>query len=221
MKERKKFILAIPTILIIIVVVIGISLIYYNRNVKKMTRDDIKLLSQKVATVDNISCEVIASNSTDNSNQSVEDYKLKDGIMISRADDFVIYDNKNEQTLMQIDDEEKLVYTYSEYNSEIDVFMKRLLTVESLLENEENDYIFKDYATMNGIKCVNFEIKNADTTFEIWLDKKTGMIVRMDTHYGEGESSVNVSVVYRYQINNVTDEDVVKPNTDNYSVIEL
>ena len=96
MKERKKFILAIPTILIIIVAIIGISLIYYNRNVKKMTRDDIKLLSQKVATIDNISCEVITSNSTDNNNQSVEDYKLKDGIMLSRADDFIIYDNKNE-----------------------------------------------------------------------------------------------------------------------------
>ncbi|MGN1330337.1 MAG: hypothetical protein ACI4VN_03235 [Clostridia bacterium] len=221
MKERKKFILAIPTILIIIVAIIGISLIYYNRNVKKMTRDDIKLLSQKVATIDNISCEVITSNSTDNNNQSVEDYKLKDGIMLSRADDFIIYDNKNEQTLMQIDEEEELVYTYSEYNSEIDAFMKRLLTVESLLENEENEYIFKNYTTMNGIKCVNFEIKNTDTVFEIWLDRKTGMIVRMDTRYGDGESSVNVSAVYRYQINNVTDEDVDRPNTDSYVVIEL
>ena len=115
----------------------------------------------------------------------------------------------------------KLVYTYGKYNSEIDNFKTMLLTAESLLMNDKNEYIFKDFVTMNGIKCINFELKNNDTIFEIWMDKKTGMIVKMDTHYGTGDSQMNISAVYRYQIDNVKDEDIAMPNTTGYKVINL
>lgn len=221
MKEKKIFILAIPTIIIIIVAIVGISLIFYNRNFKKMTKEDAKLLAQKVAKIENISCEIVTTTDKSEGIQSVEDYKLKNGVMISKVDDFVIYDNKEQQTLMQIDDEEKLVYTYGKYNSEIDNFKNVLLTAESLLMNENSEYTFKDFTTMNGIKCVNFELKNGDTVFEVWMDKKTGMIVRMDTHYGKGDSQMNISVVYRYQIDNVQDKDVAMPNTEGYKIINL
>lgn len=221
MKEKKIFILAIPTIIIIIVAIVGISLIFYNRNLKKMSKEDVQLLAQKVANIENISCEIVTTTDKSEGIQSVEDYKLKDGIMVSKVDDFVIYDNKNTQTLMQIDDEEKLVYTYSRYTSEIDSFKTMLLTAESLIMNEKSEYTFKDFTTMNGIKCVNFELKNGDTIFEVWMDKKTGMIVKIDTHYGDGDSQMNISVVYRYQINNVQDKDVAMPNTDGYKVINL
>ena len=36
MNEKKNFILAVPTIIIIIVVIAGISTIFYNRNFKKI-----------------------------------------------------------------------------------------------------------------------------------------------------------------------------------------
>ncbi len=221
MREKKIFILAVPTIIIMIVAIVGIFFIFYSRNFKKMSRDDVKRLAQKVANIDNISCEIVFSSTTNKDVKSVEDYKLKDNVMISKVDDFKIYDNKNEQILMQIDDEEKLVYNYHEYNCEIDTFRKMLLTAETLLEDKNNEYIFKDYVTMNGTKCVNFEIKNKDAKFEVWLDKKTGMIVKMDSMYGDENSQMNTSVVYRYQIDAVKDEDVAKPNIDNYSVIEL
>ncbi len=221
MKEKKIFILAIPTIIIIIVAVIGISLIFYNRNLKEMSKEDVQLLAKKVAKIENISCEIITTTDKSNGAQSVEDYKLKNGVMVSKVDDFVIYDNKEKQTLMQIDDEEKLVYTYGRYNSEIDNFKTVLLTAESLLMNEKSEYTFKGFSTMNGIKCVNFELKNGDTVFEIWMDKKTGMIAKMDTHYGKGDSQMNISVVYRYQINNVQDKDIAMPNTEGYKVINL
>lgn len=221
MKEKKIFILAVPTIIIIIIAIVGIFLIFYSRNFKKMSREDVQFLAQKVANIENISCEVVTTTDKEESIQSVEDYKLKNGVMISKVDDFVIYDNRNTQTLMQIDDDEKLVYTYGKYNSEIDNFKTMLLTAESLLMNDKNEYIFKDFITMNGIKCINFELKNNDTVFDIWMDKKTGMIVKMDTHYGTGDSQMNISVVYRYQIDNVKDEDVDMPNTTGYKVINL
>ena len=59
MKEKKVFILAIPTIIVIIVVIVGIALIFYNRNFKKMSKDDAYVLASKVAVINNISCEVL------------------------------------------------------------------------------------------------------------------------------------------------------------------
>ena len=38
MNEKKTFILAVPTVIIIIIAIVGISLIFYNRNFKKMNR---------------------------------------------------------------------------------------------------------------------------------------------------------------------------------------
>ena len=47
-----------------------------------------------------------------------------------------------------------------------------LLTAESLLMNDKNEYIFKDFVTMNGIKCINFELKNNDTILKYgWIKK--------------------------------------------------
>ena len=63
MNEKKTFILAVPTVIIIIIAIVGISLIFYNRNFKKMNRDDVKTLAQKVATIVNISCEIAIESS--------------------------------------------------------------------------------------------------------------------------------------------------------------
>ena len=179
MNEKKTFILAVPTVIIIIIAIVGISLIFYNRNFKKMNRDDVKALAQKVATIDNISCEIAIESSEENVESSISDYKLKSGKLISKIDTFEIYDNKDEQSLIQIDRDSKEAYVYSEYNSQIDDFEAMLCTAEKLLESNDYEYIFKDYETVNGVKCVAFSLSNTNTTFDIWLDKSNGMIVKM------------------------------------------
>ena len=73
---KKNFILAVPTIIIIIVVIAGISTIFYNRNFKKMNKEDVKTLAQKVATINNISCEIITESSEENVSKTISDYKL-------------------------------------------------------------------------------------------------------------------------------------------------
>ena len=150
MNEKKTFILAVPTVIIIIIAIVGISLIFYNRNFKKMNRDDVKTLAQKVAT---ISCEIAIESSEENVESSISDYKLKDGKLISKIDTFEIYDNKDEQSLIQIDRDSKEAYVYSEYDSQIDDFEAMLCTAEKLLESNDYEYIFKDYETVNGVKC--------------------------------------------------------------------
>lgn len=222
MNEKKTFILAVPTVIIIIIAIVGISLIFYNRNFKKMNRDDVKVLAQKVATIDNISCEIAIESSEENVESSISDYKLKSGKLISKIDTFEIYDNKNEQSLIQIDRDSKEAYVYSEYNSQIDDFEAMLCTAEKLLESNDYEYIFKDYETVNGVKCVAFSLSNTNTTFDIWLDKSNGMIVKMVCNYSaEGEKTISTTMLYRYKIGSVTDEEVQKPNLEGYTIIDL
>ena len=222
MNEKKTFILAVPTVIIIIIAIVGISLIFYNRNFKKMNRDDVKTLAQKVATIDNISCEIAIESSEENVESSISDYKLKDGKLISKIDTFEIYDNKDEQSLIQIDRDSKEEYVYSEYDSQIDDFEAMLCTAEKLLESNDYEYIFKDYETVNGVKCVAFSLSNTNTTFDIWLDKSNGMIVKMVCNYSaEGEKTISTTMLYRYKIGSVTDEEVQKPNLEGYTIIDL
>lgn len=222
MNEKKTFILAVPTVIIIIIAIVGISLIFYNRNFKKMNRDDVKTLAQKVATIDNISCEIAIESSEENVESSISDYKLKDGKLISKIDTFEIYDNKEEQSLIQIDRDSKEAYVYSEYDSQIDDFEAMLCTAEKLLESNDYEYIFKDYETVNGVKCVAFSLSNTNTTFDIWLDKSNGMIVKMVCNYfAEGEKTISTTMLYRYKIGSVTDEEVQKPNLEGYTIIDL
>ncbi len=222
MNEKKTFILAVPTVIIIIIAIVGISLIFYNRNFKKMNRDDVKTLAQKVATIDNISCEIAIESSEENVESSISDYKLKDGKLISKIDTFEIYDNKDEQSLIQIDRDSKEAYVYSEYDSQIDDFEAMLCTAEKLLESNDYEYIFKDYETVNGVKCVAFSLSNTNTTFDIWLDKSNGMIVKMVCNYSaEGEKTISTTMLYRYKIGSVTDEEVQKPNLEGYTIIDL
>lgn len=222
MNEKKTFILAVPTVIIIIIAIVGISLIFYNRNFKKMNRDDVKTLAKKVATIDNISCEIAIESSEENVESSISDYKLKDGKLISKIDTFEIYDNKDEQSLIQIDRDSKEAYVYSEYDSQIDDFEAMLCTAEKLLESNDYEYIFKDYETVNGVKCVAFSLSNTNTTFDIWLDKSNGMIVKMVCNYSaEGEKTISTTMLYRYKIGSVTDEEVQKPNLEGYTIIDL
>lgn len=219
MKEKKVFILAIPTIIIIIFVTIGMLVIFYNRNYKKMSRNDAKVLAQKVAIIDNISCEMITNVY---GKDSVSDYKLKNNKMISHVEGFTTYDNKDEQLIIQLIDSEKRAYTYSNYKSEIDDFKAMICSVAKLFEDENYNYEFNKYETINGIKCSNFILKNNEMEFNIWLDRSSGMIVKIICHnMADNLSEVDSTLYFRYEIGNVSDSQVQKPDLSGYEVTEL
>ncbi len=219
MKEKKVFILAIPTIVIIILVTLGMLVIFYNRNYKKMSRNDAKILAQKVAIIDNISCEMITNTY---GKDIVSDYKLKNNEMISNVDGFTIYDNKDEQIIIQLVDSQKRAYIYSNYKSEIDDFKAMICSVAKLFEDENYNYEFKKYETVNGIKCVNFTLKNNEIEFNIWLDRSSGMIVKMICQNNlDGSNQVDSTIYYRYKIGNVSPDQVQRPDLAGYEVTEL
>lgn len=221
MKEKRKFALLVPTI-VIIVAIAGISMIFYNRNLKDMSREDAKILAQKVAIIDNISCEIVTESNEAEQGQYVVEYRLKDNKMVSRTDYYTIYDDADKNVKVQIDDNEKIAYLYSEYKSEILTFKEMLCTVEKMLESDEYKYEFVGFETMNGIKCVNIKLSKEDSTFNVWLDKSNGMITKIECHYHMPDNEkIDTVMYYRYKIGNVIDEEVETPDLSGYSTIQL
>ena len=199
MKEKKKFVLVVPTVVIVLAIA-GILMIFYNRNLKDMSREDAKSLAQKVAIIENISCEIVTESNEIEQGQYVVDYKLKDNKMVYRTDYYTIYD----------------------YKSEILTFKEMLCTVEKMLESNEYNYEFVGYETMNGIKCTNFNLSKEDSTFNVWLDRENGMIVKIECYYHVLNSEeIKKVMYYRYKIGNVIDEDVASPDLTGYSTIQL
>lgn len=220
MKEKKKINITIPSIIIIIVIIVGGILVFYNRNPKDVTREQAKNIAKKVMTIDNISCEIVVTLNNRDDNKSIVDYKMKDGKFISNNGNYTTYED--EETKIQIDNNEKTAYKYSDFKSEITNFKELLYTAEKLLESDEYDYNFLRYETMNGTKTIVFNSSNSNTTFDVWIDKSTGMIVKMECHYHEnGEENIDTTMYYRYQLNNVKDEDVKMPDLNGYSITEL
>ena len=69
---------------------------------------------------------------------------------------------------------------------------------------------------------INFVLSDKESNYNIWLDRKSGMIVKMEcTYITEGGEKYGNSVFYRYQLNNITDDIVVKPDLEGYSIVEL
>ncbi len=222
MENKKKFILAIPTIIIIIVTIVGISLIFYNRHFKKLSRDDAKILAEKVTNINNISCEIVTESTVPGASQYTVDYKLKDNKLITKNNDYLTYENDDENSKIQIDDTEKVAFTFKEYESDIQIFKESLCYALQLLKSDECEYKFLKYETMNGIKCASIELTEGNAKFNFWLDKKTGMIVKFEGNdYIEGIGEVTVTRYYRYQIDSVKDEDVAKPDLTDYTIEEL
>lgn len=219
MEQKKKFILAIPTIIIIVVAILGICLIFYNRHFKKLSREDAKILAGKVANINNISCEIVTEGTMQDGTQIVTNYKLKDNKMIETSGSYVTYEDDNENIKMMLDNDEKIVYVYDEFQSDIDVFKEVLHSAEEILASDEYEYKFLKYETMNGVKCASIMLTYENTTFNIWLDRESGMIVKMTCNdYIEEVGNVTMTSYYRYQLNSVTDDDVSQPNIENYEV---
>ena len=219
MKEKKVFILAVPTIIVTICVIAGIALIFYNRNFKKMTKNDAHALAEKVALVNNISCEILTETPY---GTTTADYKVKDNVVLSSTSGiggtYRIYDDGKNK--FQIDDEGKEAYIYHDYQPEKDIFLAELCQVAKFLESDNYSFQFIDYTKMNGYKVCHFTMEDPNNKYEVWLDRESGMILELD-YYSKIDGEDWAKRHYRFSINTVTDEMVKKPDLKGYETFDL
>ncbi len=218
MKEKKVFILAIPTIIVIIIFIVGMSFMIYNKNYKPLDKNDALFLAKKALSIDNISCEVV----TQSDQERIVDYKFKNNTLLVKNNNYIEFtDGNNDNKCTYIDTSEKEMYEYNSGNS-IDSFKSLLYSAVEILDNDEYEYEFLKYEKVNGIKSASFKLENDNSCISVWLDRDNGMPIKIvrefDTNEGE---STKITTIYRYQIGKVKDDDFKLPDTTGYNVMDM
>ena len=208
MQEKKKFILAVPTVIIIIIFIISIFFIFYKKNIKDMTKDEALVLAEKVLRIDNLSCEIIAKQGD---TENATDYKRLGKLVYMKSDE-----------LEQYLDTEKEECIYSS-NAVIDSYNEMIYTGVSFLKDESLNYKFNKYEKVNGIDCASITLNNSTTNINMWLDKSSGMITKFSIKYLEEEGD-ETTYVYRYQIGKVKENEVKAPDLsslEGYDILDM
>lgn len=222
MKEKKTFILAVPTVIIIIVFLIAMPYLVYRKNYKPLSREQAVTLSKKVLSISNISCEIITQN--ENEDEKVEDYKFKDNVLLSKYSNVIeLTDGNDNNRCTYLDLTEKSKYIYNSPEN-IEKFKSYLNVAIEVLEDENYDYEFLKYEKMNGIKAAAIELSKNDATITIWLDRESGMPIKMIEEYNiqsEKEKQSKITTIYRYQIGKVDDDALKLPDTTEFETTKM
>ncbi len=219
MQEKKKFILAVPTVIIIIIFIISIFFIFYKKNIKDMTKDEALVLAEKVLRIDNLSCEIIAKQGD---TENATDYKRLGKLVYMKSDELEQYLDTEKEECIYVDTAEKEAYKYSS-NAVIDSYNEMIYTGVSFLKDESLNYKFNKYEKVNGIDCASITLNNSTTNINMWLDKSSGMITKFSIKYLEEEGD-ETTYVYRYQIGKVKENEVKAPDLsslEGYDILDM
>ena len=199
MQEKKKFILAIPTIVVIIIFIIGMCLIYYNKNYKPLSREDALNLAKRAVTIDNLSCQVVVKQ-TDS--ETTTDYKRLGSKICSKSNDYIELINLDNNESTYIDKENKEVYKYVS-NSVLESYNSTIYIGVQVLQDNSMKYSFEKYEKFNGIKCAVVKVFDNSTEYTMWIDRDTGMLAKFKVLYRADE-----------------EEDLKLPETDDYTLMD-
>lgn len=217
MQEKKKFILAVPTVIIIIIFIIALAYLIYSKNFKPLSKEKAIELAEMAVTIDNFSCQLVIEQDGE---EFVTDYKRKDNIVYMKEVDYEEYLNIDTSECVYIDRENKEAYTYTS-DSVLESYNTRLYAGIQSLENGDYSYTFNEYEKVNGIKCASITLSNDSENIDMWIDTKAGMITKYVITNKSEEDGNSATYIYRYQIGNVTDEDVKVPDLSEYTVLEM
>ena len=129
-----------------------------------------------------------------------------------------IFDDGNNK--VQIDKEGKEAYVYHDYQAEKDIFMQELCQVAKLLENNTYQYTFVEFTKMNGLKVAHFKLEDQNSTYDVWIDRTTGIVQQID-YVNKTQEDEWFKKHYRYSVDSVTDDQVKKPDLTDYEIIDL
>lgn len=218
MSEKKKFILAVPTVIIIIIFIVTMCFMIYNKNYKPLTKEEAMHLAERAVTIDNLSCQIMAKQEE---KESVVNYKRKGNMVYRESDGCEEYLNIETSECVYIDEENKEAYKYIS-DSVIESYNEMIYIGIQSLKDENVEYKFKNYEKVNGIDCAAINLSNENTVMDLWLDRENGMVTKFAITYKvEGMEDSTTTYIYRYQIGKVTDENITVPDLSDYVVMDM
>lgn len=203
-------------IILILLVIFGIKIsgIKIFNNNEKITIEELKEIASKAKNITNYSCEYSIGFD--------KKIKFKDNkeIQISNSKDeeymvWIDYE-KDEQILINDEKSIAIISEKSDYSSE-NIFKN----LESILNKSKiEEYEYRGKKEFNGYNCIIAKFINIDPEgkkmeAEIWVDEKSGFIMKEILKQEDEE----IEIEYNVKFNCVTDEDVKEPGLSNYSKV--
>ena len=149
--------------------------------------------------------------------------KVKDNIHSLHTNEIYIWENSKTNEFIWMDYVNKQA-TKSSIDLQFQQENSRLGNKYFVYLNDNNYlYSYKGKNNINGTSCVIAEFKNVNTGIwvDLWVDEQTG-IVRKEVFYSIDEQGKKLepSFIKEYSIvlNNVSNEDVEKPNLDGFEI---
>lgn len=233
-KNKKTIIISMSIIIFIILLFCSISSNY-------ITQEELYKLYNSVQNIDNIYLKVEELSfktfdsvynpqyTNDNGNVTIIDCYFKDNVYIEKKvlteNNSLIYTYKNFDTNegITINEENKQIEIYSvnSYENNNTIWDKFFISLDTLNQK----YKYCGIENINGIDCycVIFKQTNQDCKYMFWIDKDSGCVIKADKELNDKNNGIRYIKLnnVKYEINKVSDDDIKKPNIEEYEGYEI
>lgn len=207
--KKRKGIIAIISIIIMILLVV----VFYTRSNNEMTYDDIVDLMNLRDNYNNVYYEIEVKSNKDENIEKFQNY-WKDGILYSKSENLISYNDFNKNEYISINNlyKEIQITNVGNENNRFNNLYEAELNYKDIFFN----YNYLGEIELNNTKAYKVEIKAQDNS-EIrtfYIDKYTGFVIQFELY--TNENNLKTVIKYNYKIDAVLDTDIIKPNLAEY-----
>ena len=215
--KNKKFLLGI-VLGIIVAVVLSVIIYLSVRNTKEKT---IKLV-EKSLECSNYTMEYSSDGENIKTQYKDNYYMIKSSTEDSQT--YFVYEDVNNDEIILGDDKYALIGKLSTYKSDenseyLESFSNTALRY---LNSEDYEYSYEGKTEIDNEKCIIISLKQKDPEktpsdpyqIKYTINKKTGFVNKVEEFDKEGKNTSTTDI--KVTLNNVTDEDVKRPDLNNF-----
>lgn len=210
-------------IILILILIIGIGFILDPLQILKYSKNQTTNLLEKSLEYKNFTTEI---NSPEAGKLIMKFKDNKELLTITESDSqtYMIYINQDADEVIIADGKDALVTKYSTYNDKNSKYFESSnQSVLDFIKKDDTEYKFIKQTKYNNENCIVFEIKyttdNKQYIEEYTISKKTGMVYQIDEK--DSNNVILSSTIFNVTLNNVTDDDVARPDLTNLKVYNI
>lgn len=207
---NKKIVNGIIIVFIIIIVMIGFAYIHNNR---KWTRNKVVELMKKTENYNNF--EITYNNG--------EKVLYRNNVLLQKNSEITIWTNYETKEKISIIQNEQYPNGKVIVENNVENDYEGLRYYLKYISNNTYYYKYIDEEKYNQKECVIIELenKNENVCIKLYIDKANGTTVKAEYYkINENERTLEISNEYNIKLDQVTNNDIIKPDLTKYNDIE-
>lgn len=207
---NKKIVNGIIIVFIIIIVMIGFA---YIHNSRKWTRSKVVELMKKTENYNNF--EITYNNG--------EKVLYRNNVLLQKNAEITIWTNYETKEKISIIQNEQYPNGKVIVENNVENDYEGLRYYLKYINNNTYHYKYIDEEEYNQKECVIIELenKNENVCIKLYIDKANGTTVKAEYYkINENERTLEISNEYNIKLDQVTNNDIIKPDLTKYNDIE-